>query len=425
MVLCLFERPGSAQRPAGGAAYTGKQLQFVIYLSRHGVRSPTGKTAQYNQYSAAPWPEWSVPAGYLTPHGYQLMKLFGAFDRAKLAADGLLAPEGCADAARITILADSDQRTRETGKAIAEGMFPGCSIDVHAQAEGTDDPLFHSLHSGVAQADRSLATAAIAGRIGGDANNLTEAYRPQLEALDRILAGCGAAAKSRTSILDVPASLAEGSGDHMAALRGPLTVASTLSQNLLLEYTEGMKGADLAWGCMDEAKLRSVMQLHAAAAEFSERTPVIARIYASNLLKAILSALEQSAQGKPIAGAPGKPGDRMLFLAGHDTNIATVAGSLGLSWIIDGRHDDTPPGGTLVFELWRSKADGKFSVRLYYTAQTLEQMREARPLTLQNPPARVPVFVPGCSTQDESCTLADFSAAVRQAIDPTVSIGHP
>jgi 4-phytase/acid phosphatase len=157
MVLCLFERPGSAQRHAGGAAYTGKQLQFVIYLSRHGVRSPTGKTAQYNQYSAAPWPEWSVPAGYLTPHGYQLMKLFGAFDRAKLAADGLLAPEGCADAARITILADSDQRTRETGKAIAEGMFPGCSIDVHAQAEGTDDPLFHSLHSGVAQADRSHA----------------------------------------------------------------------------------------------------------------------------------------------------------------------------------------------------------------------------------------------------------------------------
>jgi 4-phytase / acid phosphatase len=415
-----------AQAPAPGAAHADRKLQFVIYLSRHGVRSPTGKAAQYNQYSAAPWPEWSVQPGYLTAHGFELMKLFGAYDRQRLAAAGLLAAQGCEDAARVTIVADSDQRTRETGKAVGEGMLPGCAVEVHARPEGSNDPLFHPLEGGVSDADRELAVAAIAGRIGGDANNITEAYRPQLKALDSILAGCGSAAggRSRTSLLDVPASLAQGSGDHPAALRGPLAVASTLSENLLLEYTEGMRGADLGWGCLDEAKLRQAMQLHAAAADFSERTPAIARLYAKNLLEAIVNSLEQSAWGKPVAGALSKPRDSVLFLSGHDTNIAAVAGALGLTWIIDGRRDDTPPGGALVFELWR-RASGAYSVRVFYTAQTLLQMREAQALTQANPPAQAPVFVPGCGTQDGACTLEEFAGAVHQVIAARAAGARP
>jgi 4-phytase / acid phosphatase len=164
--------------------------------------------------------------------------------------------------------------------------------------------------------------------------------------------------------------------------------------------------------------------LHEAAADFTERTPAIARVYSENLLEAVVKALEQSASGKPVAGAPGKPGDRVLFLAGHDTNIAAVAGSLGLTWIIDGRRDDTPPGGALVFELWRSSAGGNYSVRVFYTAQTLQQMREAQPLTLDSPPARAPVFVPGCGIQDGSCTLEGFAATVRGAIGSAEASTH-
>jgi 4-phytase/acid phosphatase len=423
LILASTVFPASAQTPNGKAKDDSEKLQFVVYLSRHGVRSPTGKTAQYNLYAAAPWPEWDVPPGHLTPHGYKLMTLFGAYDRARLVADGLLAPNGCTDAAHVTILADSDQRTRETGKAIAEGMFPGCTVSVHALPEGTNDPLFHSLPTQITPSDRALALAAVAGRIGGDPKNLTEAYRPQLAVLERVLAGCsGAPPPTRTSLFDVPSSLGPGKGDHPVELRGPLSVASTLSENLLLEYTDGMSGSNLAWNCMDQPTLRSVMQLHTAAADFAQRTPVIARMYALNLLDHVLKSLEQSATGKPVAGAPGTPGGRVLFLVGHDTNIATVAGALGLTWIIDGRRDDTPPGGALVFELWRSAA-GAYSVRMEYTAQTLDQMRDASALTLDSPPARVPVFIPGCSQPDQSCNLGEFSAAVHRAIDPARSAG--
>jgi 4-phytase / acid phosphatase len=409
--LLAFLLSSCAVAEQSSPAAQDSELRFVVVLTRHGVRSPTAKTGQYNTYSSAPWPQWDVPPGYLTAHGFELMRLFGAYDRAWLSQEKLLAPSGCGDAAHVTIVADSDQRTRETGRALAEGMFPGCTAQVHARAEGVEDPLFHPMDEGLTAQDRALAVAAIAGRIGGDANNLTAAYRPQLEALDRILAGCGKVApenKNRTSIFSVPSSLSPGTGDHLAALRGPITVASTLSENLLLEYTEGISGDRLGWGCVDEPALREVLQLHAAAADFSDRTPAIARLHASNLLDAIGKSLEQSASGKQVPGALGDPGDRALFIVGHDTNIAAIAGALGLTWIIDGRRDDTPPGGALLFELYRSKAGNSLSVRIAYTAQTLAQMREARALTLDDPPQSAPVFLPACGRSDGSCGLKDL-----------------
>ena len=417
-----FAAPALAQTSTAPA----KNCNMSIYLSRHGVRSPTGKADQYQKFSASVWPEWPVQPGYLTSHGYELMKLFGAYDRIKLAEDGLLAPSGCDDAAHVTILADSDQRTRETGKALAEGLMPGCGVETHALAEGTHDPVFHGMSAAEAHLDPALAIAAIGGRIGGDPNNLAQAYKPQLAALDKILAGCGkvpATNAARTSLFDIPALLEPGKGDHGAQFRGPLGTASTLSENLLLEYTQGMSGTELGWGCLDEAALRESMELHEAEEDYADRTPVIARMHASNLLDKIVKALEQSATGKTISGAPGKPDDKVLLLVGHDTNIATVAGVLGLDWIIDGRRNDTPPGGSLVFELWRS-AGGDYSLRVYYTAQTLDQMREATPLTAANFPPRVPVFVPGCGAAIgtgptvSACSLEGFVATVRRSIDP-------
>jgi len=396
-------------------------LKFVVYVSRHGVRSPTGRPEQYNPYSSAAWPAWDVAPGYLTQHGYRLMELFGAYDRLELSSRGLLKANGCEDAAHVTIRADSDQRTRESGKALASGMFPGCPISVQALPEGTADPLFHAASAGVGQLDPALAEAALSGRIGGDPNNLTSAYRAQLTAFDQILAGCGTPASreaKRTSLLEIPARLTAGREDRLTELRGPLNTASTLSENVLLEYTQGMDSSSVAWGCVDGAKLRSLIDLHTAASDFAQRTKVIARMQASNLLDHVGRALEQAVTGKPIVGAPGSPGDLALFLIGHDTNQTNIAGLLNLTWILDGRRDDTPPGGAIIFELWRKRATGDYFVQSYYSAQTLEQMRLASRLTKDNPPLRTHIFLPGCSQQDFSCSWLSFKEVLRQAVDP-------
>lgn len=422
----------AAQSAAAPAASRDADLQLVIVLSRHGVRAPIANSAQYSQYAAAPWPAWDVSPSYLTAHGYQLMTLFGAWDRTQFASQNLVAPTGCADAAHVSILADSDQRTRETGKALAEGMFPGCTIAVRAQPENTDDPLFRPVESGAVHPDLALATAAVAGRIGGDPNNLTELYRSQLTLLDRVLAGCGHAPANaqRTSIFAIPAALAPGPGDSPAALHGPVAAAATMAENLLLEYTQGMSQADTGWGCIDGATLRTIMQVNSAHWDYTKRTPAVARMIASTLLDRILKTMQQSvngggATGAALSGALGKPGDRLVILVGHDTNIVTVAGALHIDWVFDGRVDDTPPGGALLFELWRPRDGGKPFVRLEYIAQTLEQMRNSEALTPANPPAVAPIFVPGCSRQDLSCTWEGFSATVRASIDPAYVAAQP
>lgn len=424
-VLCLLtllplDTTLLAQGANATAAGNGASLQYVVVLSRHGVRPPLQSQADLNKFSALPWPAWPVAPGILTPHGYGLLKLFGGWDRARFASQGLFAASGCDDAAHVTIIADTDERTRSSGRALADGLLPGCKVAVHSLHFGFNDPLFRSLEAGVGHADAGLAMNAIAGRIGGNPNSLTDVYRAQLTALDHVLAGCGHARNAnpaRASIFSMTAGLAPGSGAGSAVLHGPVPTASYLVENLLLEYTEGMSAANTGWGCVDAPTLRSLMQINAAAWEYGTRTPEIARERASNLLYHIERSMDQSMAGKPVGGALGAPGDRMLILVGHDSNIAAVAGALDINWVVDGLVDDTPPGGALLFELWRPRDGGKPFVRVEYTAQTLDQMRQGQTLTTANPPVQDPIFVPGCSRADSSCTWDGFVTAVRLSIN--------
>jgi 4-phytase/acid phosphatase len=295
---------------------------------------------------------------------------------------------------------------------------------VSALAEGTNDPLFHPQGPMRAQADKQLATAAVSGRIGANPLGLVEAYRPQLNALEAVLQSCApgvncVAAAPLKSLFDLPSSIAPGKDRQIVDLRTPLGPAATMAENMLLEYAEGMDAANVGWGQVDLNKLRELVQLHTAHVDVAQRVPYIARMQSSNMLAHVLESMQQAVGKKPVAGALSKQDDRLLVLSGHDTNVAAIAASLGLSWVVDGRRDDTPPGGALVFELWKRRGAESYSVRTYYQAQTLDQMRNATPLTLANPPERLPVFVPGCGEADGSCGWDGFQHTVGAAIDST------
>jgi 4-phytase/acid phosphatase len=428
MLTALAVCSGAVAVSAQETPARGGELKFVVILSRHGVRSPTWKTDRLNQYSTEAWPDWGVPPGYLTPHGKQLMELLGEYDRAYLSHEGLLTSKGCEDARRLFLWADTDQRTLETGRALASGMFPECGAQVRSLPEGTDDPLFSPMAVGIGHPDRALAVASVLGRIGSNPGPLLEACRPAFETMQQVLLGCTPGAKCppegtspKQSLLEPAMSVTQGKGGHLVDLPGPLTAASTLAQDFLLEYTNGMADKDLGWGRVNESNLRQMMSLHATYSDLARRTPYLARTNGSNLLSHMLKSIQQAVAGKPVVGALGKPGDKAVVIVGHDTNIANLAGMLGLSWLIDGYvRDDTPPGGALVFELWRHPVTGGYTVRTYYMAQTLEQMRKAEPLALESPPAKAPVFVPGCSTANEAfaCGWSQFRRTVEAAIDP-------
>ena len=76
----------------------------------------------------------------------------------------------------------------------------------------------------------------------------------------------------------------------------------------------------------------------------------------------------------------------------YDTNIANIAGLLNLDWQIPGfQENDASPGGALAFELLKEVRTGQRYVRLAYYAQTPQQLRQATPLNLDNPPGMVAV----------------------------------
>ena len=408
-------------------AQTPAKLEFVAVLSRHGVRSPLWTEAQLNAYSTDPWPKWEVPVGYLTEHGHALMKLMGAFDREYLVKAGLLAPNGCADAARFYFWSDIAQRDIETGKEIAAGMLPGCTVKINAVPEGKTDPLFAAQAAGVGTADPALAAAAIMGRIGGHPQALAETYHLSLDVLQQVLLGCAPGAKCppegktvQKILAEQPSTITPQAAGRLASLNGPIFSAGTISESLLLEYADGKPAQEVGWGRVNKSNLRDILFLQDLGVDLGLRTPYLARAAASNLMSHMLKSMQQAVLGKAVPGAFGKPTDKGLFVIGHDSDISRFGGMLGVDWLLEGYQPNSrPPGGALVFEIWRDAA-GKRTVQLYIVAQTLDQLRNATPLTLEAPPGRANIFIPGCSTSAEGwpCDWAAFERAVQASIDP-------
>ena len=389
------------------------QLKYVVIVSRHGVRSPTWDAARLNQYSAEPWPDWGVPPGNLTPHGRDLMKLMGSYYREWLLGEKLLGGAGCQDAGRVYIRADKDQRTLETGRALAESLLPGCEIPVHSQPGGGSDPLF----SGAGTPDPERALAALSERLGPNPQKLAADHHAALDALQLIVLGGLSAAPT------VPTGLSRKG--NSVELDGPFATGSTFSENLLLEYANGMQGTALGWGRLTRENLNRVLELHAVYADLMRRTPYLARARGSNLLAHVLHSLVQAQSGGVTAGALGQPGDALLVLSGHDTNLSNLSGMLGLSWTLPGyQPDDTPPGGALIFSLWRDPT-GPYYMKLRYVAQTLDQMRNAQPLSLAAPPASQEVKIQGCPAAEDACPWTTARALMQKAIDPQFTSADP
>jgi len=413
----------AASAPPGPAAGEESEARLAIIVTRHGVRSPlTDANQTLGRFAAQPWPAWEVPPGYLTPHGKEQMRLMGAYYRAVYMRQGLLSGRAGEDAARVFLRADSDERTIETARDLAAGLIPGAKAEVHARPQGERDALFKPLRAGVGHPDRALAAAAVLGRIGNDPSALVTACAPAFDALDRVLVGGKRLPAGKTSVRGLPEKIApDAAALTLAGFTGPLRVASRCIDTFILEYADGKPLSEVGWGRVDRGSLTELLRLHALYFELTQASFYPSQVQGSNLANHIGRTLEQAAAGRPVNGAIGPPGERVVILVGHDTNLANLAGLLGMSWWLDGTQSDPVlPGGALVFELRQSPGNGRYWVRAYYVCQTLDQMRSAEPLTPENPPETAPIFIPQCSraVPGYDAPLEEFEAAIGRKIDP-------
>lgn len=408
----------------GGALAAPPQLRYVVIITRHGVRSPTWTAARLAPFASEPWPDWGVSPGYMTPHGRALMQLMGTYYREWLIHEHLLNESGCDDAGRIYIHADTDQRTMETGQALAQSLLPGCVVPIHSAPEGNRDPLFDPIESGTAKADPIVAAEVVRGAVGADSKQFAQAHRTSFQLMERVLAGAG----SPKSPIQPPSDITVTATKHGVELSEPFGLASTLSEDFLLEYTDGMEGKDLGWGRVDESVLVQLLELHAVYSELTRRTPYLARVRGSNLLDHVRKSLQQAKSRTAVSGALGPPKTSALIVVGHDTNIANLSGMLGLSWHLGGYPpNETPPGGALIFSLWERADDRHFFIRIEYLAQSLDQMRDSTPLSLNAPPEKEEIASSGCPRPSNSpaCPWDAFVDSLEKAIDPQFIVAPP
>jgi 4-phytase/acid phosphatase len=95
-----------------------------------------------------------------------------------------------------------------------------------------------------------------------------------------------------------------------------------------------------------------------------------------------------------------------VVFVGHDTNIANIAGLLGLSWRLpEYPNNDIPPGTALAFEV-RKSGDSEI-VSAVILGQSPDALRNSTPDVVAQRLA-----IPDCAGPGGSCSLREFQQRV-------------
>ena len=395
------------------------KLESVVIVSRHGVRAPTKATQLMQDVTPDAWPTWPVKLGWLTPRGGELIAYLGHYQRQRLVADGLLAKKGCPQSGQVAIIADVDERTRKTGEAFAAGLAPDCAITVHTQADtSSPDPLFNPLKTGVCQLDNANVTDAILSRAGGSIADFTGHRQTAFRELERVLNFPQSNLCLNREKQDKSCSLTQALPSELKVSADNVSLTGAVS---LLQQAQGMP--EPGWGRItDSHQWNTLLSLHNAQFYLLQRTPEVARSRATPLLDLIMTALTPHPPQKQAYGVTLPTS--VLFIAGHDTNLANLGGALELNWTLPGQPDNTPPGGELVFERWRRLSDNSQWIQVSLVFQTLQQMRDKTPLSLNTPPGEVKLTLAGCEERNAQgmCSLAGFTQIVNEARIPACAL---
>jgi 4-phytase/acid phosphatase len=193
-----------------------------------------------------------------------------------------------------------------------------------------------------------------------------------------------------------------------------LKQAGSLAENLMLAYVQGMPRAQVGWGRLDAAGIGRLVTLHNASFAYAKQWPLAARGRGGNMLVHIGATLDAAAGEAGTVPSLAHAGERVVILLGHDTDLASQAGLLGLDWHNTVQSDDYPPGGALIYRLVES--NGHYAVRLRVALPTLKALRDG---DVDAPHAMhvAPVRISGCG-DGWSCPLASFRKIVAKAVQP-------
>jgi 4-phytase/acid phosphatase len=177
---------------------------------------------------------------------------------------------------KLRVIADSTPRNRDSAAALWRGLAPDCAPAYDALAPDQTDPLFHGIGKGKkTPQDGSPAFSSAA-----------------LAKLQYVLLGC-----TDHACL----TQAQAQGKKVPMLEPPakaLKQAGTLSENLMLEYAQGLPTSQVGWGRADANAIAQMITLHNDSFAFSDKAPGAAVARGGNMLAHITATLRAAAQEK-------------------------------------------------------------------------------------------------------------------------------
>jgi len=417
---------------ATGSAQTftndGTILKQFIIFGRHSVRSTLLTQAQYATFSPRPYPDFGVSVGYLTVQGQQASVLLGAYYRQYLLAEGLLTGDAVTDLANSYFRANSIQRSNLTATMLGEGLIPGVTIPVHSYPLGQADPMFDPISAGVAVVDANRAAKEVQ-QVYNSGAALASAYSGDLALIRSVLfnyqQGTQPPPATPPGITDptgqaiplsaVTTGLAAGNVVNLGGIVSTALAADPFS----MEYADGLPSSQVGWGQLSTDTLSQAMRIGILSQRIQYQTPYLDQVQSSNAAAHILRTMRQAVLGEAIPGALSGPASKLLVVISSDTYLMGLAGLLEAHWQLPGYQPDfCAPGGDLVFELRQSATTGEFLVRVFYTTQSFDQLRNLTPLSLTAPPETAQLLIPGGSRPGGSLDIpfAAFQEILEKAI---------
>lgn len=354
----------------------GYVLDRVVVLSRSGLHAPASLP---EGITTRQWLEWTVSPGELSYKGGALEAAMGRYFRQWLDENGLFSADAAPGEGETRFFADGAQRAQATARQFASGLFPEADLPVERPAGGDENALFASrlrVYSDDYADDALAQIDVLAGEDG------LEGYCESLQDAVGLLMSVTDMEQSEADQAGTFGDLLEGltgvslKANREPALDGPIDIAATVAEALLLQYREAPDATLATFGPdLTPDDWRAIASLVDARNRLLFTAPLIA-VNASHPLLAELGA-ELADEGR-----------RFSFLCGHASNLEAVLSALSAQPrdLPDALETAVPTGAKLVFERWLDEAGAAwFDVSLVYPSA--EQLLEE--VALSSPPVKV------------------------------------
>lgn len=375
--------PEASEEPAeavGSLHREGYTLEQVVVMSRHNIRSPlSGGDSLLGTITPHQWFRWSSNPSELSLRGGVLETEMGQYFRKWLESEGLF-PENYHPTEReVRVYANAKQRTIATAEYFISGLLPTANTPIETHVDfDTMDPVFTPQLTFVSDSYNEAAEEQILQLYGDAIQNLEDNYALISEVIDLEQSPAwlsGTQGALSTDDLELVFELNKEPG-----MKGSLKTACSVADALVLQYYEEPDAVKAAFGhALSLEQWKQISEIKDLYGDVLFTAPTVAVNVAHPLLQEIESELET-------------PGRQFSFLCGHDSNVGSILAALSAEdYELPGAIEaKTPIGCKLVFSRWSAPDGSKYcAVDLVY--QTVDQLRSADLLDLEQHPAIVPM----------------------------------